>query len=352
MSDRAPALEALLPLVEGKPLAMVHLARLFQADGQSERALDLCLRARAAAPDDAEVATLVASVLSTNVPSWHFRIVRDEARNRAYESALTRAVRRGCRVLDIGAGTGLLAMMAARAGAGTVVTCEANPIVARMAQDIVDANGCADRVRAIAKHSTALDVERDLGGRADVLVTEIFSNDTVGEGAIPAIEDAWHRLLAPDARVIPMRVRVLVALAEDRLLDERRMGDVAGFDLSRFNLVANPSYQLDAAAPRLALRSEPAALFTFDFQRDRRFSSQHQSVLLAAHGGSVNGIAQWVGLDLDAHEAYEIHPGSAAHSCWAVMFHPVDKSIDVAPGCRVRVHGRHDRQSLHLWMSG
>src|SRR5262245_27922181 len=147
MSDRTSKLEALLPLVEGKPLAMAHLARQLQADGQPERALDLCLRAREAAPDDEELAPLVTSILSTNVPSWHFRIVRDEVRNGGYESALARAITPGCRVIEIGTGTGLLAMMAARAGARTVVTCEASPIVARLARDIIEVNGYGDRVR-------------------------------------------------------------------------------------------------------------------------------------------------------------------------------------------------------------
>src|SRR5262245_7859754 len=278
MSDRTSKLEALLPLVEGRPLAMAHLARQLQVDGQGERALDLCLRAREAAPDDDELATLVADILSTPVPSWHFRIVADEARNRAYESALTRTMTPGCRVLEIGAGTGLLAMMAARAGARTVITCEAIPVVARLARDIVEANGYGDRVRVVAKHSTALDADRDVGGLADVLVCEIFSNDGVSEGALPAIEDARRRLLAPAARVIPMRLRVIVALAEDRRRDQREMKCVAGFDLSRFKLVARPSYRIDADASRLVIRSEPATLFTFDFERDRQFPSQHASL--------------------------------------------------------------------------
>src|SRR5262245_58162119 len=221
IGDRSRALKALLPQVEGKPLAMAHLARLLHDDGDAEGALDLCFRARAAAPDDGELATLVAAILSASVPSWHYTIVRDERRNRAYEAALARAIRPGSRVLEIGAGTGLLAMMAARAGARAVVTCEVNPVVARMAREVVAANGYADRVQIVAKHSTALELSTDLAGPADILVAEIFSNDVVGEGAIPAIEDAWHRLLAPGARVIPMRVRVIVALAEDRRRDRR-----------------------------------------------------------------------------------------------------------------------------------
>jgi len=348
VSTRAAGLDALLPLVEGRTLAMAHLARLLLAEGQAEQALDLCLRARAASPSDPELATLVASILSTDVPSWHFRIVRDEARNAAYDGALRRAIGPDSRVFEIGAGTGLLAMMAARAGAAAVVTCEANPVVARMARDVIAANGFADRVRVVAKHSTDV-VETDLGGPADVLVSEIFSNDTVGEGAIPSIEDARRRLTAADARVIPMRVRVVVALASDQRLDRRTIGFVAGFDLSPFNAVASPSYQIPADAPRLSLRSQPATLLSFDYQRDRSFAPQLESVALIPTGGPVNGVAQWVALDMDEHETYEARPGAGVSSCWAVMFHPLPWLDRVVPGEAVVVSGRHDRQQLHLW---
>jgi type II protein arginine methyltransferase len=99
------------------------------------------------------------------VPKWHFNIVRDDARNAAYEAAIVRAVRPDARILDIGAGTGLLAMMAARAGAKDVITCEMNPAVADAAADIVARNGHADRVRVVPKRSTELDVAADMGER-------------------------------------------------------------------------------------------------------------------------------------------------------------------------------------------
>lgn len=351
MSTRAAGLEALLPQVDGSPAAMAHLARLLLAEGQIDKAFDLCRRASAVSPEDPEVATLVASVLSADVPSWHFLIVRDKARNDAYDAALRRAIRPGSRVFEIGAGTGLLAMMAARAGAAAVVTCEANPIVARMASEIIASNGFADRVRVVAKHSSAVDLDADLGGPADVLVSEIFSNDTVGEGAIPSIEDAWRRLLVRDARIIPARVRVVVALAEDRRVDRHEIGIVSGFDLSGFNAVAAPSYQIAADAPRLSIRSQPATLFTFDYQGDRSYAPQLRSVTVTASGGPVNGLAQWIALDMDVQETYEVRPGAGAPSCWAVMFHPLRELHAVQPGDAVVVRGRHDRQELHLWAS-
>jgi predicted O-methyltransferase YrrM len=348
-SKRRAGLLALLPKVEGRPIAMVHLARQLLADGDALGAVDLCRRAGAFAPGDPEVATLAADVLSTNVPSWHFHLLRDDDRNSAYDAALRRAIHPGSRVLEIGTGTGLLAMMAARAGAAEVITCEADPVVAALATEIVAANGFADRVRVIAKHSTDLDAETDLGGPVDLLVSEIFSNDAVSEGALPAIEDAWARLLTPDARVIPARALVVVALATDALGDARQAGVVDGFDLSAFNVLARPAYQLPVESKRLTLSSKSAMVFTFDFEMARRFAPTASSVSLIAEAGGPNGVAQWLVLEMDAETSYAVRPGEGVPSCWAVMFHPIEALGKVAPGDEVAVSARHDRHSLHLW---
>jgi type II protein arginine methyltransferase len=94
------------------------------------------------------------------------------------------------RVLEIGTGTGLLAMMAARAGAGVGVTCEVVTAIAEKAAEIVAHNGYGERVRVVAKHSDQLDAEADMGGRADILVSEIVANNFLAEGVLPAHERA------------------------------------------------------------------------------------------------------------------------------------------------------------------
>jgi len=47
-----------------------------------------------------------------SAPEWHFNIVQDSLRNETYARALNRFVRPGMLVLEIGTGTGLLAMLA------------------------------------------------------------------------------------------------------------------------------------------------------------------------------------------------------------------------------------------------
>src|SRR6476661_6527034 len=99
LKDKIAALET---RAAGNPAAMLTLARMLQEDGQRERALVMCRDALLLAPDDAQLAAKAQRLVTTGVPRWHFDIVKDEARNAAYDAALRRAITPGCRVLEIG----------------------------------------------------------------------------------------------------------------------------------------------------------------------------------------------------------------------------------------------------------
>ena len=58
----------------------------------------------------------------------------------------------GRRVADVGTGSGILALAAARAGAASVVAIDINPNAARTARDNARANGLGDRVVAVCSN--------------------------------------------------------------------------------------------------------------------------------------------------------------------------------------------------------
>ena len=328
---------------------MMHLAKLMRKDGQNEQALALCRKALALAPQDAALAARGRTFLSGDVPNWHFVIVTDAVRNAAYDTALRRAIKPGMRVLEIGTGTGILAMMAARAGAAEVVTCEMNPAIAEAARSIIERNGYGDRVRVFCGHSDKLTLD-ELGGRADILVTEIVSNNLLGEDVLPAHEKAMRDFMKPGAQVIPARGRVRVALAEDSRCDEKKMGKVDGFDLSPFNNLRTPEQLIRVGHERLTLRSEPGDLFDFDFASELVCAAASSKLTCRATGGRVNGIVQWIALDMDRETLYENRPAPGTTSCWSSIFHALPAPIETTPGQLIGVAGSHDRHSLTIWM--
>lgn len=346
---RMRELDALLREVADNPASLGALTSSLHKQGKRALAVELCVRALELWPADAELRVVAGEVFSAEVPRWHFSIVQDIPRNDAFEGALRRAITPGCKILEIGTGTGLLAMMAARAGAGEVITCEADPAIAMAAREVIARNGHADRVRVINKHSTALDVHADLGGPVDILVSEIISDNLISEGALPVIEHAALALVKPGATIIPARGRVRVALADDDEWERALMTQAAGFDLTAFNKLDRPHREFDVGSHRLTLRSEPADLFLFDFAGGGPFPEAAGAVTLTAQSRRINGVVQWIALDMDATAIYENRPEPGAGSSWFCVFHPFERPLNAAPGQQVVVRARHDRDRVRIW---
>jgi type II protein arginine methyltransferase len=165
--------------------------------------------------------------LKNAVPSWHFPMMNDVARNAVFEAAIRRVVP-GRSVLDIGTGSGLLAMMAARAGARSVTTCEAAPWIAAKAGEVIAANGLSERIKLITRRSTELRIGADLGERAEVLISEVFGSQVLNEYMLPTFEHAHAKLLLPGAIVVPRAASVCAYLAAGPALEEYFFGRSRG----------------------------------------------------------------------------------------------------------------------------
>ena len=335
--------------IAGKAAEWGSVAHAMIANGQADKAVKLAMKLRDEAGDDPEVTFIASEVLSTQVPEWHFNLVLDLPRNDAYEAALKRAMKPGIRVLDIGTGTGLLAMMAVRAGAAEVFACEMNPVTADAAKQVIAENGFADRIKVLPKLSRELDAERDLGGGVDLIVSEIVSNELLDEAVLLTMEHAIAHLLKPGGQVIPARGSIRIALAFDARFGNRRMGMVSGFNLSAFNYLAKPKHQLKMSDPNVRLMSEPVDAFDFDLGSAVQVPGARKELCLVAQGGPVNCVAQWIRLQLDEEVEYENSPGTPGFSTWAVLAYPLPQQLESKPGQKVIVHCAHDRYRVRFW---
>ncbi len=172
-------------------------------------------------------------VYCTMIPRWHFEMLNDEERNAAFEKALSRAIKDDTVVLDIGSGTGLLAMMAARAGARETFSCEMVAPLAELAQETIVRNGLADKIVILNKKSTALSIGINMARKANLLVTETVDCGLLGEGIIPSIAHAKENLVTRNAQIIPCAASVLAMVVESpRLRHLNHVNTAAGFDVS------------------------------------------------------------------------------------------------------------------------
>ncbi|KDD73214.1 hypothetical protein H632_c2419p0, partial [Helicosporidium sp. ATCC 50920] len=90
-------------------------------------------------------------------PRWHFDMVLDERRNGAYDKAIRRAVQarkaagKSTFTLDMGAGSSILSMMAARAGAEEVVGAEVSAHMCDVGEETAIRNGFLERVTMLCR---------------------------------------------------------------------------------------------------------------------------------------------------------------------------------------------------------
>lgn len=330
----------------------------------------------------------------SKICDWHQDVARsafadmlhDTERNQLYHKALIEAIdtvwRRGekAKVLDIGTGTGLLAMMAAKHGADTVYACEASGPIARCAKEVIRDNGLEGKIRLIPKRSTDVMVGpgQDMEERANILVTEVFDTELIGECAIETFTDALERLLEPGCQVVPHAATVYAQVVHSPFLWSHHAppGPVhlAGGTL-RIEVPTEGPLRTCPGSPSLhdlqlnQLRegedftplTAPLPVFRFDFTRAETMPEEGRFAVAvdAVATGSCHAMLMWWELDMNPGGSIRlscaphwVHPaGKEApwrdHWLQAVYYPP--RQVDVHSG--QRLHLTACRDAFSFWFS-
>jgi Ribosomal protein L11 methyltransferase (PrmA) len=136
-------------------------------------------------------------------PHIHIRMLNDRDRTDSFMHGVREVVREGDVVVDIGTGTGILAVTAVQCGARHVYAIEASAI-SSAARAVIEANGMSDRISLIEGWSTRV----SLPEKADVLVSELMGADPLTENILEITMDAVQRFLKKGASIVPQRLRI------------------------------------------------------------------------------------------------------------------------------------------------
>ena len=293
--------------------------------------------------------------LSRTVPEWHVPMMNEQNRNQAYYDALKSVITAQSTVFEIGTGSGLLAMMAAKLGAKQVITCESVPMIADTAQQIIKDNHFENTINVIAKKSTDITIGQDMSAQADILVSEIFSSELLGEHVLPSLEDGKRRLLKPQGKVIPAAGSIMLALfTGDDIKRNLVVENSFGFNLQRFNTIVSNKRMIARNDLNIELLNDGIEVFNFDFEGDDYFPAQSKSLRIhVTKTGLCYGLVQWMRLDMNGDQKvmFENHPSQTSKvSNWQQCAYLFDAPIDLKIGQVVLISAGHNRAVPWFWL--
>ena len=147
--------------------------------------------------------------------SVHKLMLRDQVRCEAFRKAIAETITPGCAVLDVGAGTGILSVFAAQAGARVVYGVERTD-TAEIARRIVLENGFEDKIKIFQSDMESTEIP----GKVDVIVSEWLGGYGIDENLLPVVILARDRWLKSGGKMIPTKVASWIAPAYDDLLQQ------------------------------------------------------------------------------------------------------------------------------------
>jgi protein arginine N-methyltransferase 1 len=277
-------------------------------------------------------------------------MIADTVRTRAYEEALRLAVTPGCTVVDIGAGTGILSMLACRMGAGRVYAIEPNDAIC-LAPELARANGCEDRIRFLQQSS----LETSLAEPADVIVSDLRGLTPLCSRSVEAIIDARTRLLRPGGILIPRRdvlwaAPLACAVGQGQQAIWRQ--GYAGLDLSPVLGYATHEFVAVADIEDGQLAAEPKIWAELDYYAVTNASVANEMAWTADRPGVAHGIGLWFETFLAEGVSYAnatACPTSPRATVYGAMFLPWPRPVALQPGDTVAADIRAAAGGDYLW---
>jgi protein arginine N-methyltransferase 1 len=264
----------------------------------------------------------------------HRLYLSDLTRTSLFRRAINAVVKPGDLVLDLACGTGVLGLLAMKAGAARVYQVDQSPMI-QVARDVASANSYGQSTIGIHERSS----RARLPEKADVVVADQLSHFGIGAGMPEIFNDARRRLLKPGARAIPRRIELFVVP-----VNFPEMWRIAGFwgkshaglNMSPVRSLAfNTVYPSDKSPRRMLAR--PAQMFSFDLTdlTPERFSAK--AAIEVSVAGVMHGLSGWFVAELAPGVIMTNSPFSRGRIQRSAAFFPVEKPLALSKGDRLDI---------------
>lgn len=269
----------------------------------------------------------------------HAPMLFDEVRNRAYLEAMRAVISPDSVVLDLGAGAGVLGLLAAKAGARRVYCVEPASVAAHITA-LAKANGVADRITVLRGRIEDL----ELPEQVDVLLSVFTGNLLFTEDLLPSLYHARDRWLKPGGVMIPDRARLLFAAVEA----EEHYRDLFGkyhapsldLDYSALAPVAvNGLFLLKRDVAPASPVTDSVCVAELDLRTTHESSLRWQAQRPALRDGIVHGLLGWIEIHLGEAWLSTSMDSPAVH--WHPTLLPLAAPLAVTAGELLKLSFRH-----------
>ncbi|KAL1918597.1 uncharacterized protein VTP21DRAFT_2619 [Calcarisporiella thermophila] len=232
----------------------------------------------------------------------HEEMLKDEVRTLSYRAAIyqNRHLFKDKIVLDVGCGTGILSMFAAKSGAKHVYGVDMSNIIDQ-AKIIVADNHLSDQITLIKGKMEDVQLPVD---KVDIIISEWMGYFLLYESMLDTVLVARDRYLAPNGLIFPDKATMYIAAIEDAEYKEEKIGfweNVYGFDFSSLQKVVLREPLVDTVDSK-AIVTEPYAFKEIDLltvkKEDLAFTTTFE--LIANRDDYVHAFIAWFDIGFEA----------------------------------------------------
>ncbi len=264
----------------------------------------------------------------------HYGYLSDRVKLEQYQAAISRLVRPEHVVLDLGCGSGLLGLMALRAGAAKVLFVEEAAIIEVARQTVAEA-GFANRAEFFKTNS----FELTLPEQVDVVICDHVGYFGFDYGILDLLADAKQRFLKPDGIVVPAQIELKLAPVEStacrKLVGQWRDGSVPDEYGWLGTAAANTKHATQFEREELLADEETLATLELGVEAPPFLSWSVE--FNCARGGTLDGVAGWFDCRLIDDIRMTNSPVAEDHLDRSQAFFPLDAPVAVTAGERVQV---------------
>lgn len=288
-------------------------------------------------------------------PHTQYEMVRDDSRIQAYQRSLKRAIakmheeKEQAHVLDIGTGTGILAIAAAKAGATSVVACDLQNSLCDIARKNAAANGYSNRISVVHRDAAMLQRGKEIRHfGVNLVVADMFDSGLLADQFEYILSMARRKVVQPQATIIP-QAATIYCMGIEAVTRPMEGVKLACFDRYRWDATYET---VDVGDFQYRAITEPIKVSEIFFDDPSRKASSREKLLKlkVSDSGLLNAVMFWFDLHLDDVETISNNPFDKTEKHhWGQAVQYLDRAVRVdGESKKVTILARREGSKIHF----